>query len=100
MPDDTLREELYRLDGKEFQSVAVRLEADKLVVDGQDMGPTVEEIWGDSDYEYWVDIPAGAFGKLAFALIRKHYAGDPRAVEKIRDLCREAGIQHKFDTWA
>jgi len=32
-------------------------EGDFLVIDGFDIGKTVEKYWGDSDYEYMVKIP-------------------------------------------
>ncbi len=99
--DERLSEELFRRDGTHFCSIRVTLETDGVVcVVGQDMGPPVEKMWGDSDYEYWTRIPPEAAAKLAFALIRRHYAGREHAVEEIRALCVEAGVPHKFDTWA
>lgn len=38
-----------------------------VVVAGQDVGPRVEQIWGDSDYEYWLTIGAGDVLGLARA---------------------------------
>jgi len=26
-------------------------------MDAQDIGPTVTRIWGDDDYEFWVQVP-------------------------------------------
>lgn len=101
MSDAQLDAELYRRDGEEYRSVRVTWYKDgSLSVHGHDMGPIVEKVWGDSDYEYWTRIPPEAFAKLAFALIRRHYMGRERAVEEIRDLCAEADVPHKFDTWA
>ncbi len=44
-----------------------------LLLSGQDLGLTVEEIWGDDDYEYWLKIPSEQkdrvlveFSKLTF----------------------------------
>jgi hypothetical protein len=31
-------------------------EQDQLILDGYDIGKTVEEVWGDSDYEYTITI--------------------------------------------
>jgi len=36
----------------------------KLVIEGQDIGKTVEEAWGDSDYEYSVTVPSNEVIKL------------------------------------
>ena len=39
-------------------SITAYFEGDVLVVDGYDIGKTVKEFWGDSDYEYVIRIPA------------------------------------------
>jgi hypothetical protein len=36
----------------------------KLVIEGQDIGETVEEVWGDSDYEYSVTVHSNEIIKL------------------------------------
>lgn len=42
------------------ENIHINIEAyfseEKLVIDGYDIGKTVEEYWGDSDYEYMVTI--------------------------------------------
>ena len=96
-----LAEEIFREEGENFRSVYVRLEADgTVVVDTQDMGKLVEEWWGDSDYEFWVRIPPAEVSRLAWELIRKHYAGRVSAVDEIRDLCSKAGIKAESGSWA
>ena len=68
--------EIYRQEGDSFRSVRVSVNTDGSVrLDAQDMGAQVEEVWGDCDYEFWVDVPATALRKLAFALLREKYAG-------------------------
>lgn len=97
---DKLAEEIFRQEGDNFRSVYVRLEADgTVVVDAQDMGPTVEEFWGDSDYEFWVRVAPADASRLAYELIRKHYAGRERAVDEIRELCSKAGIKADSGSW-
>jgi len=44
--------------------VVARFEGDELIIDGYDIGKTVEEVWGDSDYEYVMTIPAGSLPLL------------------------------------
>jgi hypothetical protein len=39
-----------------------------LVIEGYDIGKTVEEYWGDSDYEYSTTIQPGEVKKLSLAL--------------------------------
>jgi hypothetical protein len=70
-----------------------------VLLDAQDMGKTVEEIWGDDDYEFWVDVPATALRKLVFALLRDRYADRSRAVDEFNKFCEKEGIDHKWDNW-
>ena len=93
--------EIARQEGTEFRSVRLTLEDDGAIkMDAQDMGPTVEEIWGDSDYEFWVHIAPAALPKLAFELLREKFAGQLDAVNAFRDWCKAHGVEHKFGSWA
>ena len=40
------------------------MEDNKLTIAGQDLGPFVEEIFGDSDYEYWYSFDENETEKL------------------------------------
>jgi len=71
-----------------------------VLLDSQDMGKSVEEIWGDDDYEFWIDVPAAAIRKLGFALLlRDRYAGRSGAVDEFNAFCEKEGIDHKWDSW-
>jgi len=63
-------------------------EAGNLVVEGYDIGKTVEEFWGDSDYEYSVTVPAAETEKM-FAII-----GVPRG----DNLALLSWLQNHFHT--
>lgn len=39
-------------------SIEAYFENEMLVIDGYDIGPSVKEYWGDSDYEYSIKVPA------------------------------------------
>lgn len=57
---------LYALENK---NIKVTIEAyfqdtGNLIVEGYDIGKTVEEYWGDSDYEYSITIPPQEIDKL------------------------------------
>lgn len=39
-----------------------------LVLEWQDLGPAVSSMWGDSDYEYWVTVPASRLNYLVRSL--------------------------------
>ena len=92
--------EIARQEGTEFRSVRLTLEDDGAIkMEAQDIGPTVTQIWGDDDYEFWVRVEPTSLAKLAFELLREKYSGQLGAVDAFRDWCRANGIQHKFDSW-
>lgn len=91
--------ELYRHDGKQFRSVYARLEEDKFRIDTQDMGPTVEEIWGDADYEFWTNVPRKAWGDLIMALVNEFLSGDEHATDRLRDICQKHNVEHEWNQW-
>jgi hypothetical protein len=64
------------------------------------MGTRVKEVWGDSDYEFWVDVPATALRKLAFALLREKYTGQDKAVDEFRAFCKREDIEHEWNSYA
>lgn len=41
------------------------------VLEGQDLGPLVDSVWGDSDYEYWVTVPAPRLDDLVTRLTKE-----------------------------
>ncbi|MDQ1352743.1 MAG: hypothetical protein QG657_3049 [Acidobacteriota bacterium] len=74
-------------------------EQGKLIMYTQDIGKTPEEVWGDSDYEFWVTVLAEHKDMLLLALIEKLYAGRFSAVDEFRDFLESKGIPHKFENW-
>jgi hypothetical protein len=98
--DETYSAELFRMEGAEFRSVRLAVKPDgSILLDAQDMGKFVEDIWGADDYEFWVDVPATAIRKLVFALLRDRYTGRRRAVDEFNEFCEKEGIDHKWDNW-
>ena len=71
-----------------------------LMLDAQDMGPLVKEVWGDSDYEFGYRVPPEAVGKLACVLLRKLYAGREQAVDEMRALCAAEGVACENGSYA
>ena len=81
-------------------SIHAQLSADGgLRLEGDDVGQRVQEIWGDSDYEYWVDVPASEIGRLLLLLLKDKYDGDTEAVSKFKTFCESNGIAHSFFNW-
>ena len=100
MSKDSKSVELFRQDGDEFRSVRARVEAERFVIDTQDMGKLVEETWGDSDYEFWTIVPKSAWGELLMALSIEFFANDPKATDRLREICLTHGVPHEWDHWA
>ncbi|WP_295447503.1 hypothetical protein [uncultured Thiodictyon sp.] len=71
-----------------------------LLLSGQDLGPLVREVWGDSDYEYWLTVPASEKDRVLLMLLEIAYAGDEQAVNKLREALDSRGIPCKFDSYA
>ena len=92
--------EISRQEGDEFRSVRLAIEDDGAIkMDAQDMGPTVAQIWGEDEYEFWVRVPPASLPKLAFELLREKFSGQLGAVDAFRDWCKARGIQHEFNSW-
>lgn len=74
-----------------------------LHVSGQDLGPFVEEHWGDLDYEYYYDFSEEETERLlrlidglddpAAALVR-HFSNS--GTLKLSQFCDENGIKYRF----
>jgi hypothetical protein len=98
---ETYSTELYRQEGDDFRSVCLSVNADgSIKLDAQDMGKLVKEIWGDDDYEFWVNVPGTALPKLVFVLLREKYTGRDKAVDEFRAFCKQEEIEHEWDSWA
>ena len=67
-----------------------------LLFSGQDIGEAPEEIFGDSDYEYWLTVPAAEKDRLLLALIEQHYAGNGSLVSELRELMESQDIPCAF----
>jgi hypothetical protein len=98
--NETYSTELYRQEGDNFRSVRLSVHADgSIKLDAQDMGKLVEEIWGEGDYEFCVNVPATALPKLVFVLLREKYTGRDKAVDEFRAFCKQEEIEHAWDSW-
>ena len=92
--------QLAKKDGVEFRSVRLNIGGDGAIrMDTHDMGPNVERVWDHEDYEFFVEVPPLALGKLAFELLRDRFAGNLKAVSEFRNFCQERGIVHEFQSW-
>lgn len=103
---------LYHHESEDIKiEIVARFENDTLIIDGYDIGKTVEEAWGDSDYEYVMTIPANSLPPL-YQLLGVE-AGDHKALLKalekrfhgnncfsaIGNFLDQNNIEHKTFTW-
>jgi len=92
-------------------NIVARFENDKLIIDGYDIGKTVEEAWGDSDYEYVMTIPAenvrplyGLLGveaddrKALLDALDKRFHGN-KCFSAIGDFLDQNSIDHETFRW-
>jgi hypothetical protein len=57
--------QLFYHQGEQIRiDIRLGFEGEKLKLDGYDIGETVREIWGDSDYEYFITVAGEALEKL------------------------------------
>ena len=121
--------QLYEERGETSRYIDAEITKDgDLVMTGQDLGKLPQEYWGDSDYEFWVYVPAkykddvhrillekfhadnpnvvdqfkdsNSTDDVILALLQKLYAGNPKAVDQFKDFIRSQGIPAEFDSWA
>ena len=93
----------YR-DDRIWINVRVSLLDGSLELSGHDLGKSVEEFWGDDDYEYWYRLSAGATQQLLHTIggtndpekaLRREFSG-PDGCRKLRALCDAHGIRYEF----
>jgi hypothetical protein len=123
VPTDESRLTLYsgvlRPGTSTFQGVFVSAESGDLVFEAQDVGALPDEVWGDSDYEWWVTVAAankpavlaalraehgepaaeGEGDAPLFALLQVAFGGRPDAVDAARHWLDEKSIAHSFSSW-
>lgn len=78
-----------------------------LTISGHDLGSSVEDSWGDDDYEYWYKFDRENTEKLMAAI---HGEEDPESAllrefsgedgcSKLRDLCNSKDIKYLFSSY-
>ena len=75
--------------------VLVDAETGDFVMEGADTGPTVERIFGDDDYEYWVTVPKEHKDQLLLYLVQEVFGGGTGTSAPTGWL-KEKGIPHEF----
>ena len=79
----------------------------ELTISGQDLGPFVEDVWGDSDYEYWYFLDKENTEKLLAAIhgetdleaaLLREFSGED-GCRKFRRICRKNKIAYGFHSY-
>jgi len=103
---------LYHLEREDIKiDIVARFEKDKLIIDGYDIGKTVDEAWGSSDYEYVMTIPAISLPPLYRLLgvevddrktllkaLAKRFHGN-KCFSALGDFLDQNSIKHETFTW-
>ena len=88
--------------------VRAKMNDGALTFEGQDLGPYVEDFFGDLDYEYWYIFDQESTGRLLHVI---HGEEDPEAAllrefsgedgcRRLRKVCMDQGIQYGFFSYA
>ena len=93
-------------------SIEAYFDADgNLIVDGYDIGKTVQKYWGDSDYEYNTTVPKDEVSKLYVLLsvpngdvdqllsALKSRFNSNRCYSQLRDFLSQNAIRHNSFSW-
>ena len=102
-----------------YQGVYVSAESGDLVFEAQDVGELPRELFGDSDYEWWIRVAAADKPRVLAALraerpeladegendaallaaIEAVFGGRPDAVDAARHWLAEQSIDSEFSSW-
>ena len=74
-------------------------DADELVMEGHDMGPAVEDIFGEDDYEYRVTVQREHKDWLLLNLIKGVFADHPKPSSSYMEWLKEQGIPYDFSSY-
>ena len=103
-------------------SAYIRQGAKDLVIAGHDVGEFVQNFRGDSDYEYWVIIPAHEKLKLLTDLhekgfggrkwqpwvsddirllsaVKERFGGNNAIISEVQKYCEEVGVRTEFHSY-
>src|SRR5688572_15022591 len=73
--------------------------AGDLLLSGQHLGEAPRAVFGDSDYEYWLEIPAASKDDLLLALIETRYSGNASLISDLKQYLEARGIPCQFASY-
>jgi hypothetical protein len=57
-----------------------------LLISGQDNGEAARQMFGDSDYEYWLKVSASYKDRVLLACLEKLFAGNPELISELMNF--------------
>ena len=70
-------------------------DAGNLVLEGFDIGDSVEEFWGDSDYEYWLTLSQEWKDTVLLLLIKERF----KLSSDFQTWLESNEVPYKFESW-
>lgn len=74
-------------------------ESGDLLISAQDVGEVPEQMFGDSDYEWWVFVRAEDKDQVLLGLIEEIFGGRFHASDEFREWLKARGIPYQFDCY-
>ena len=69
------------------------------VISGQDISRSFVEIFGDSDYEYWITLPLKDSRDITIEMLREAAHRDPGGSRAIMAWLKERKIRYRFESY-
>ncbi len=69
-------------------------DAGDLVFSGQDIGEAPRMYVGDSDYEYWLTVPAHEKDRFLLLLLEAQFLNDDSVMSTVREMLESKGISY------
>ena len=86
---------LVEIEGPTSVNIDVSInEAGDVVFSGQDIGEAPSMYVGDSDYEYWLTIPAIEKDRFLLLLLERQFLNTESVMSTVRDLLDSKGISY------
>jgi hypothetical protein len=87
------------IDTKGTTSIYISAEINEkgdLLISGQDIGQAPQEMFGDSDYEYWLKVRASNKNLVLLAFLENLYAGNPSLISELMHFLESKNIPYEF----
>jgi hypothetical protein len=92
---------LVSVEGETSTHISMEItEKGDLLFAGQDLGKLPQELFRDSDYEYWLRVKANDKDDVLLALIEHLYKGNMSVIVEFQAFLDKHGIKSEFFSYA